>query len=481
MKDMKAFLKIKRETVKYRPVHERITDYKDVAVLRNKEKSEEQASRCMDCGTPFCHWSCPIGSYIPEWNDAVLSGQWQKAFEMLDATNNLPEVTGRLCPSICEYGCVLGINDDAVTIRENELNIIEYAFRNNLIKPNLPKKRTGKKIAVIGSGPAGLTAASQLNKAGHNVIVFERDERIGGIIRYGIPDFKLEKWIIDRRVDIWKKEGIEFKTGVCVGEDYASSKLLKEFDAVCLALGSRTPRDLKIEGRKLNGIHFAMDYLTQSNRRVAGERISDEELIDARGKKVVVIGGGDTGSDCVGTANRQGASSIVQIEVLPKPSESRTGNFPWPAYPVLLKTSTSQEEGGERRWAVLTKKFVGENGRVGKLCCAQVEFVRSKDSSLPVMKEIAGAEFEIETDLVILAVGFLCPEYIGLVKELGLELDPRGNIKTGQDYMSSKKGVFSAGDAHRGQSLIVWAIFEGRQAACRIDAYLMGESELPIL
>ena len=470
-KDPKAFLEIKREKTRYRPVRERSRDYKEIVLPRPDEKTKEQACRCMDCGTPFCHWACPIGSYIPEWNNAVLSGHWRKAFKMLDATNNLPEVTGRVCPAICEYGCVLGINDDAVTIRENALNIIEYAFRNSLIKPNPPKKRTGKKIAVIGSGPAGLTAASQLNKAGHSVTVFERDERIGGIMRYGIPDFKLEKWIIDRRVDIWKKEGIEFKAGVCVGEDYASSKLLKEFDAVCLALGSRTPRDLKIEGRELSGIHFAMDYLTLSNRRVAGERIPNEELIDAGGRKVVVIGGGDTGSDCVGTANRQGANSIVQIEVLPKPSESRTEEFPWPMYPALLKTSTSQEEGGERRWAVLTKKFVGENGRVKKLCCAQAE----------LFKEVAGTEFEIEADLVILALGFLHPEHSGVVKELGLGLDQRGNIKTNRNFTSSKKGVFSAGDARRGQSLIVRAISEGRQAAHHIDAYLMGESELPIL
>lgn len=472
MKDIKAFLKIERKDSKYRPVKERIKDYKEVSLQRSEEQSKEQASRCMDCGTPFCQWACPIGNYIPEWNDAVLAGHWEKAFRLLNASNNLPEITGRVCPALCEFSCVLGINDEAVTIRENGLSIIEYAFKNGLVKPNPPKLRSGKKVAVIGSGPAGLATAVWLNMAGHKVTVFERDERIGGIIRYGIPDFKLEKSLIDRRVDLWKEEGIEFKTKANVGKDIKAGELLKKFDALCLTIGSRMARDLKIEGKKLNGIHFAMDYLIQSNKRVSGQKFSSEELIDAKDKKVVIIGGGDTGSDCVGTANRQGAGFIVQIEVLPKPSEVRSEEFPWPVYPVLLKTTSSHEEGCQRRWSVLTKKFIGAKGRVKKLSCVEVEFVRTGDSSPPVMKELSGTEFEIEADLVILAVGFLHPEHTGLVAELGLELDFRGNLRSGRNFMTSKRGVFCAGDARCGQSLIVRAISEGREAARYIDTYL---------
>lgn len=472
MKDIKAFLKIERKDSKYRPVKERIKDYKEVSLQRSDEQSKEQASRCMDCGTPFCQWACPIGNYIPEWNDAVLAGHWEKAFRLLNASNNLPEITGRVCPALCEFSCVLGINDEAVTIRENGLSIIEYAFKNGLVKPNPPKLRSGKKVAVIGSGPAGLATAVWLNMAGHKVTVFERDERIGGIIRYGIPDFKLEKSLIDRRVDLWKEEGIEFKTKANVGKDIKAGELLKKFDALCLTIGSRMARDLKIEGKELNGIHFAMDYLIQSNKRVSGQKFSSEELIDAKDKKVVIIGGGDTGSDCVGTANRQGAGFIVQIEVLPKPSEVRSEEFPWPVYPVLLKTTSSHEEGCQRRWSVLTKKFIGAKGRVKKLSCVEVEFVRTGDSSPPVMKELSGTEFEIEADLVILAVGFLHPEHTGLVAELGLELDSRGNLRSGRNFMTSKRGVFCAGDARCGQSLIVRAISEGREAARYIDTYL---------
>jgi len=504
MGDPKGFLKVKRETHKYRLVCERITDYKDVVIPKKDKQVKEQASRCMDCGTPFCHWACPIGNYIPEWNDLMFSGQWRKAVELLEATNNMPEITGRLCPAICEYACVLGINDDPVTIRENELAIIEYAFNKGLIKANLPKTHTGKKIAIIGSGPAGLSTAAQLNKAGHNIVVFEKDDKIGGILRYGIPDFKLEKWIIDRRLKIWREEGIRFKTGLNVGVDYPSSRLLKEFDAVCLAVGSRVPRDLKIEGRDLDGIYFAMDYLIQANRRIAGEKnpqgklmpnvATDKEIlrhpeatfrrdatfgIDAKNKKVVVIGGGDTGADCVGTAHRQGASCVIQIELLPKPSECRTEDFPWPKYPMILKTSSSHEEGGERKWSVLTKKFIGEDGKVRKLQCVQVEFGPEKDArNCPLMKEIPGSEFEIEADLVILAVGFIHPEHQGLLSELQVELDNRGNVKTDGNFMSSVKGIFSAGDMRRGQSLIVWAISEGRKAAYHIDKYLMGISYL---
>ncbi|MDD5595231.1 MAG: glutamate synthase subunit beta [Candidatus Omnitrophica bacterium] len=480
MGDIKGFLKVKRQAIKYRPVCERKKDFSEVCILPSQEHSGDQASRCMDCGTPFCHWGCPIGNYIPEWNDLVFRGQWRKALELLEAANNLPEVTGRICPAICEYACVLGINDDPVTIRENELAIIEHGFKSGWIKAHPPKKRTNKKIAIIGSGPAGLSCAAQLNKAGHKVTVFERDEKVGGILRFGIPDFKLEKSILDRRIKIWQEEGIKFKTNCFVGRDYQAAKLLKDFDAVSLAGGSRAPRDLKIEGRNLQGIHFAMDYLIQSNKRVNGEKISPKELIDAKNKKVVVIGGGDTGADCVGVANRQGASCVVQIELLPQPPICRTKESPWPIYPMLLKTSTSHEEGAQRQWAVLTKKFLGTNSRVKKLSCIQVEF-KKDEKGCPVMQEIKGSEFEIEADLVILALGFLHPEHNELLSNLGVEFDKKGNVKTSDNFMTSVNKVFSCGDMHRGQSLIVWAICEGRKAAFYIDTFLMGKSYLPLL
>ncbi len=479
MGDPKGFLKARREVSPYRAVCERVKDYKEVSLMRTDEKSQEQASRCMDCGTPFCHWACPVGNYIPEWNDLAAAGDWRRAFELLEATNNLPEITGRVCPATCEYACVLGINDDPVTIRENELIIIERAFKEGLIVPRVPEVRTGKKVAVIGSGPAGLACAMQLNRAGHEVMVYEKDDKAGGILRYGIPDFKLEKWIIDRRLKLMKEEGIRFMTGVDVGATLPASELLSAQDAVCLAGGCRLPRDLEIEGRDLAGIHFAMDYLVQSNRLVAGENIPQQSLIDARGKKVVVIGGGDTGADCVGTANRQGASCVVQIEIMPKPDECRSEDYPWPLYPLVLKTTSSHEEGGERHWAVLTKKFLGESGRVSKLRCARVEFTKKDKSTCPVMMEAAGSEFEIEADLVIIAVGFIRPESKGLLKELGVEYDERLNVKTDADFMTSVKKVFAAGDARRGQSLIVWAVSEGRRAAHYIDKFLMGRSNLP--
>ena len=482
MGDIKGFLKFKREVFKYRPVCERIRDYSEVCVLPKDEHSKEQASRCMDCGTPFCHWACPTGNYIPEWNDAMFKGQWQRAIELLHACNNLPEITGRICPALCEYACVLGINDDPVTIRENELAIIEYAFKKGIIKSNPPKRRTGKTIAVVGSGPAGLACADQLNKIGHKVVVFEKDDKIGGILRYGIHDFKLEKWVLDRRVKLLEKEGIRFSPGVCIGTDYPAAKLRKEFDAVCLATGSHAPRDLRIEGRDLKGIYFAMDYLTQSNKRVAGGPApAGRGWVDAKGKKVVVIGGGDTGADCVGVAHRQGAKCVAQIELLSKPPECRTKDFPWPKYPLLLKTSTSHEEGGARVWSVLTKRFLGEKGSVRKLSCIRVDFSKKDEKGCPIMQEVKGTEFEIEADLVILALGFLHPEKKGLIEELHLHLDSSGNVKTGEDFMTSAKGIFSCGDMHRGQSLIVWAIAEGRRSAHHIDKYLMGKTYLPMI
>ncbi len=442
----RGFLEFKRETAEYRPVCERVKDYSDVVKPRPADVSRDQASRCMDCGTPFCHWGCPIGNYIPEWNDLVTNDQWKRAFELLDASNNLPEITGRVCPAQCEYACVLGINDDPVTIRENELEIIEHAFEKGWVVARPPSQRTGKRVAVVGSGPAGLACAAQLNRKGHEVFVYERDDRIGGIMRYGIPDFKLEKNILDRRIVILKKEGIQFKTQVEIGKDYPAQQLLRDFDAVCLATGCRTPRDLNIPGRDLQGIHFAMDYLVQSNQRVAGKKIPKTKLIDAKGKRVVVIGGGDTGSDCVGTANRQGAKCVVQIELLPQPPACRDNSCPWPTYPLLLKTSSSHEEGAERHWSILTKEFVtGDGKRVTGLKCVKVEFEGRR------MIEVAGSEFEIEADFVILAIGF--------VKQM-----------LGEEWQSKK--VFKAGDVQRGPSLIVWAIHEGRQAAEAIDRYL---------
>jgi len=431
MGNPKGFLNIKKGPAEYRPVCERIKDYREVVKPRPETVSRDQASRCMDCGTPFCHWGCPLGNYIPEWNDLVWNDQWERALELLYATNNLPEVTGRVCPAPCEYACVLGINDDPVTIRENELAIIETAFRQGWVKPHPPKTRSGKKVAVVGSGPAGLACADELNKMDHKVTVFEKDDKLGGIMRYGIPDFKLEKSILDRRIEIFKKEGIEFIVGKEGGSD-----LIRRYDAVCLATGARTPRDLKIPGRELDGIHFAMDYLARANYG---------EHKEAKGKRVVVIGGGDTGADCVGTAIRQGAKCVNQLELLPKPPEGRPANQPWPVYPLILKTSTSHEEGCERQWSVSTREFrekEGGGGEVGKLLCVKVN---------EQLKEIPGTEFEIDTDLVILALGFLRP-----------------------DIKIEEKGVFVAGDARRGPSLIVWAIWEGRQAAEAVDAYLKG-------
>ena len=478
MGDPKGFLKVKRQNIRYRPISERVKDFREVALPLTDRHSREQASRCMDCGIPFCQWGCPVNSYIPEWNDLMFAGQWQKAFELLNATNNLPEITGRVCPAICEYACVLSINDDPVTIRENELAIIEYAFNQGLVKPKPPNIRTGKKIAIIGSGPAGISCAAQLNKAGHNIVVFEKDDKAGGILRYGIPDFKLKKRIIDRRLEILKKEGIKFETGVNVGLDLKVVKLQKEFDALCLTGGSRIPRDLRIEGRDLKGIHFAMDFLIQANRKAAGEIIPVDKFISAKNKRVVVIGGGDTGADCVGTLHRQGANCVVQIELLPKPPERRTEDYPWPQYPLLLKTSTSHEEGGKRYWSTLTEKFIGEDGQIKKISCLKVKFSKDK-KGCPVIEKIPGSEFEINADLVILAIGFVHPEHQGLLAELGVELDRQGNVKTNEEYMTSKKGIFCAGDMRRGQSLVAWAIFEGRLTAHYIDKYLMGESCLP--
>lgn len=473
MADPQGFLKVKRKTCDYRPIEERVKDFKEVFLLKNKPQTSLQASRCMDCGTPFCHASCPLYNFIPDWNNEIYLNNWVKAYKLLELTNNFPEITGRVCPALCEFGCVLGFNDDPVTIRENELAIIEYAFKDGLVKPQKIKKTKNKKVAVIGAGPAGLAVSDELNKKGYEVIVFEKEKKVGGILRYGIPDFKLDKKVLDRRIDILKKEGINFKTQVEIGKDYSFEKLRKDFDAVCLTIGSKVPRDLNIEGRSLNGIYFAMDYLTQANKIISGEIKKDEPIIDACGKKVLVIGGGDTGADCVGVANRQKALSIKQIEILPRPPLTRTKDYPWPKYPVLFKTSSSHEEGCERMWSILTKKFVGDSdNKVKGVICSKVEYVFDNDKRCSVMKEIEGSEFFIEADIIILALGFLNPDLNNICSSCVLKLDERKNIVVDGNYMTSIKGVFAAGDAKRGPSLVVWAIAEGRQMAISIDKYL---------
>ena len=480
MDETLKYFTIKRKTSDTRPVSERKKDYREVNLLRDMAQTKEQASRCMDCGTPFCSWRCPIANDMPAWNMHLANGELEKAYNRLMLTNNMPEMTGRLCPAPCEYSCVLELSaGDSVTIRDNELEIIEQAFRAGFVKPRPPVKRTGKKVAIIGSGPAGLACADQLNKVGHKVTVFERSPKCGGLLRYGIPDFKLEKSVIDRRLKRWKAEGILFSPGVEVGRDYPSEKLLKEFDAVCLTGGCGVPRDLPIEGRNLSGIHFAMDFLIQSNRRVAKEEIPKDQLIDAKNKRVVIIGGGDTGADCVGTSHRQEARKVVQIEILPKPPEKRPAKQPWPEYPVILKVSTSHEEGGDRQWSVLTKKFLGGKGAVTGLSAVRVEWGKPENGKPPAFKEIPGSEFQIEADLVLLAMGFVHPQKGGPLNDLGIALDARGNVQAGADYQTSVKGVFAAGDMRRGQSLIVWAIQEGRNAAHYIDCFLMGASFLP--
>jgi glutamate synthase (NADPH/NADH) small chain len=469
-KDVKGFLKIKRQASIYRPVCERVKDNKEVLVIKEESQTKDQARRCMDCGTPFCHYGCPLGNIIPEWNELTAGGNWNEAFKLLNSTNILPEVTGRICPALCESACVLGINDDAVTVRDNELSIIEKAFTDGFIKADPPLFRTGKKVAVIGSGPAGLSAASFLNKKGHSVVVFERDKKAGGILRYGIPDFKLEKSILDRRIKILEEEGIEFKTGVNVENIDA---LKKDFDAVCLAIGSKVPRDLNIPGRELKGIHFAMDFLVQANKRVANENIDEEEII-AKDKKVIVIGGGDTGADCIGISNRQGAVCVSQIEIMPKPPTQRTEDMPWPKYPLILRTSSSHQEGGEREWCVLTKEFLSDNDNVKGIKCERVEFGPDKDiNGRPIMKVLPNTEFEIEADLVVLAMGFVHPEHEGLLESVNIDTNERGNIKADENkWKTNVDGVFACGDARRGQSLIVWALYEGKMAADSIDEYL---------
>jgi glutamate synthase (NADPH) small chain len=467
-----GFLEIERVDPSKRPVRERVKDYREFELPIVQETIAAQGARCMDCGIPFCNTGCPLGNLIPDWNDHAYRNKPEHAIAALHATNNFPEFTGRVCPAPCEAACVLGINEDPVSIKLIERSIIDRAFEEGLVKPVLAKTRTGKKIAVIGSGPAGMAAAQQLARAGHDVTLFERDDRIGGLLTYGIPDFKMEKSLVERRVAQMSAEGVTFKTSVDVGKDVTAQDLRHSFDATILTIGSRKPRDLEVPGRELSGIHYAMDFLTQQNRRVAGLPVPDADAILATGKNVIVIGGGDTGSDCIGTSHRQGALSVTSFEIMPRPPEERASSTPWPLWPLQLRTSSSHEEGGQRDWSVSTERVSG-NGRVEKLHCVRVEFKNGR------FERVAGSEFELPADLVLLAMGFVHPEHPGIVTDLGLKLDKRGNVQVDGEFMSSVPGVFAAGDCQRGQSLVVWAIAEGRKAARSVDQFLMGRTELP--
>jgi glutamate synthase (NADPH/NADH) small chain len=471
MGDPKGFIKYKRRTSGYRPVGERVKDFSEVEITLNTDERINQAARCMDCGIPFCHWGCPVSNIIPEFQHLVYKEKWKEAYELLAENHPMPEFTGRVCPAPCEHSCVLNIHQEPVTIRENELAVVEKAFKEGYIVPKPPQKRSGKKVAVIGSGPAGLVAAKELNYDGHLVTVFEQDEAIGGLLRFGIPDFKLNKSVIDRRQKIMEEEGVTFKVNTTVGVDVKGKELMKEFDAIVLAVGAMKPRDLTVEGRELDGIHFAMDFLTQQNKRVRGTYDSSGETeISAKDKNVLVIGGGDTGSDCVGTSNRHGAKSVTQIEIMPKPSLERKPDNPWPYYGWTLKTSSSHEEGCERFWNMATQKFVGENGAVKKAIVEEIEWVPNPNGGRPDMKK-TGKVKEFETDLVLLALGFVSPVQEGLLKELGVEFDSRGNV-IAPNGVSTIDKVFAAGDTVSGASLVVRAMDAGRETAKSVTKYL---------
>lgn len=468
-----------RQPPERRPAAERKGDYQEFYKPWGETEAKEQGSRCMDCAVPFCHMGCPLGNVIPEFNHKVYLGDWEGALKTLHSTNNFPEFTGRVCPAPCEASCVLSINSDPVTIEYIEKEIVDRGYENGWIKAMPPATRTGKKVAVVGSGPSGLAAAQQLNRAGHLVTVFERNGYIGGLLALGIPEFKLEKSVVQRRVDLMAEEGVTFLTDTNVGVDFPVDRLLSEFDAVCIAIGSTQARELDVPGRELEGVHLAMEYLSQQNRVLAGEQIPDGERIEAEGKRVVILGGGDTGADCLGTAIRQGAEVVHQLELLSEPPTERPSNNPWPQWPMVLRSSPAHEEGGIRDYNVLTKSFSGQNGKLEKLHAVRVEWTEPENGGRPSMSEVPGSEFEIETELTLLAMGFLHPEHDGMLGQMGVELDGRGNIAIDANRMSSVPGVFAAGDAARGQSLVVWAISEGRETARAIDQYLMGETSLP--
>lgn len=478
-----GFKEFGRETPAARPVELRVLDWQEIydEASFSIAKRRTQAARCMDCGIPFCHHGCPLGNIIPEFNDLVYKDRWRAALDMLLKTNNFPEFTGRVCPAPCEEACVLGLNEKPVTIKLIEESIIDHAFEEGWIKPQPPQVRTAKKVAVVGSGPAGLAAGAQLNKAGHTVTVFERADRIGGLLSYGIPGFKLQKHVVQRRLDLMEAEGIKFVTNANVGINVKIEVLRRDFDAILFACGATQPRDLPVLGRNLQGIHFAMDYLPQQNRINFGEEVPN--AISAKDKHVVIIGGGDTGADCLGTAIRQGAKKIYQLELFPKPPEKRTIDLPWPYWPMILRSGSAHEEalpmkeGGIREWSILTKAFSGENGQVKKLHATRLEWKKGEDGRL-AMQEIPNTEFELDCELCLLAMGFLSPEQDGPIQQLGLSTDERKNVATDSNYATNIPGVFAAGDMRRGQSLIVWAIAEGREAARGIDAYLMGQSDL---
>jgi len=472
-----GFLEHQRELPKKRDPKVRIKDYNEVEATLDNGLAQKQASRCMDCGVPFCHQGCPLGNIIPEFNDAVYQGNWRLAYEILISTNNFPEFTGRICPAPCESSCVLGINKPPVTIEYIEKTIIEKAFAEGYAKPRVPVSRTHKKVAIIGSGPSGLAAASQLNYAGHWVTVYERAEEVGGLLRYGIPDFKLDKQVLDRRIKLMMEEGITFHTHTTVGVTHTVQQLQEEFDAILLCIGSTIPRDLPIPGRNLKGVHFAMDFLVQQNKRVSDKHLDYEEIW-ASNKNVVVIGGGDTGSDCVGTSNRHKATSVTQLEILPQPPKERIASMPWPNWPIILRTSTSHEEGCDRQWSIITKEFIGdEQGNLKAIKVAEVAMTKPAAGQAPSFSEIPGTEKVIPCELALLALGFLHPQHDGLLDKLGMEYDERGNVKSSR-FKTSVDKIFAAGDCRRGQSLVVWAISEGREAARAIDEFLMDHSLL---
>lgn len=452
-------------------MHDRIEDYGEVEQTLNIEDRQAQASRCMDCGIPFCHWACPTHSKMPEWQDAAYKGDWKLASQILQSTNSFPEFTGRVCPAPCEKACVLAVHNEAVTIRENEAAVMEQAYERGYVVPNPPTERTGKKVAIVGSGPSGLSVADLLNKLGHTVCVIEQDDTAGGLLRYGIPDFKLNKSVVNRRIDIMEAEGIEFKLNTKAGVDISNKDLLSHYDAICLAVGAMLPRNLSIEGRDLNGIHFAMDFLKQQNKVVRGESFNETEIISAKGKRVLVIGGGDTGSDCVGTSVRQKAKSITQIEIMPKPDEERQSNNPWPYWPNTLRTSSSQEEGCERRWGLSSKRFVGENGNVKGVELIEVEWTKGEDGKMHC-KEKIGTEQIVEADLVLLAMGFTQPVHEGLLNGMSLDYDKRGNVSTSGTGQTGKEKIFATGDCTTGASLVVRALNHGRRTAMEINAFL---------